>query len=235
MQKNAFTIAEVLITLAIIGIIAAMTIPSIVVSNQKAELESRFAKSYSTVMNVVNLAQAENGPLETWDWKESYSQEERINFVKTYFLPYLKVLKFCQDSSSTGCFGKGMYKRLNGTDWQEIDKSPYPQVLLTDGTSINFYILGGCLAQKNRCLCFNIDSNGPRKPNTIGLDVYSACFYPQVNEFQPFGVYVDKSYDETTKSFRRYTSEEVYQSCTGGGNGDFCAVRIIQEGFKINY
>lgn len=99
MNKNpAFTIAELLITLAIIGIIAAMTIPSIVASHQKAELSTRFAKNYSVLMQAMGLAQAQNGPIESWDWKNSYNNDDKRKFVKTYFLPYVNVAKYCPDA-----------------------------------------------------------------------------------------------------------------------------------------
>jgi len=79
----------VLITLAIIGIIAAITIPSIVANHQKRTLETQFAKSYRTLSQAVNLAVAEHGGIETWDWKETWTAEERDAFVKKYLLPYL--------------------------------------------------------------------------------------------------------------------------------------------------
>lgn len=67
MKECGFTLAEVLITLAIVGIVAGMTIPSILAGNHKTELEARFAESYSIIMHAVNMAVAQNGPIETWD------------------------------------------------------------------------------------------------------------------------------------------------------------------------
>ena len=49
----AFTLAEVLITLGIIGIVAAMTLPAIISSYKKIELENRFKKASSTIENAV--------------------------------------------------------------------------------------------------------------------------------------------------------------------------------------
>jgi len=54
-------LAEVLITLAIIGVIAAITIPSIVANHQKKTLETQFAKAYRTLTNAVNLAVVDHG------------------------------------------------------------------------------------------------------------------------------------------------------------------------------
>lgn len=46
---NAFTLAEVLITLGIIGVAAAMTLPSLIQERQNKVLETQFKKSYSLI------------------------------------------------------------------------------------------------------------------------------------------------------------------------------------------
>ena len=50
MKNNAFTLAEVLITLGIIGVVAAMTLPTLIQNNKNKEVEARLKKVYS-VMN----------------------------------------------------------------------------------------------------------------------------------------------------------------------------------------
>ncbi len=49
MKKFAFTLAEVLITLGIIGIVAAMTLPSLIIRNQNKALEAGLKKNYSII------------------------------------------------------------------------------------------------------------------------------------------------------------------------------------------
>lgn len=51
-MKKAFTLAEVLITLGIIGIVAAMTLPALMADYRAKELEVRFKKAYSTIWNI---------------------------------------------------------------------------------------------------------------------------------------------------------------------------------------
>ena len=48
-KKAAFTLAEVLITLGIIGIVAAMTIPTLVSNYQKKVLKTQFTKKYAEI------------------------------------------------------------------------------------------------------------------------------------------------------------------------------------------
>jgi len=230
-------LAEVLITLAIIGIVAAITIPSIVANHQKRTLETQFAKGYRTLQQAVNLAVAEHGDLSTWDWKETYTTEEKNNFAKNYFIPYLNVAKYCPaEVAGTECFPDVKYARLNGTMADNLARKIYfPKVLLADGSSISFIVKGNCISDNNRCFEFYIDINGHKKPNTIGRDLFSFNIYPQTNEFLPHGINKENSYDENSGSFTKYTTEEVEADCSESGSGWPCAAKIIQEGFKINY
>ncbi len=68
----AFTLAEVLITLGIIGIVAALTIPSIVAGVQKEILKNQFKKTYSTFSNAVMRVQSDWGtPVNCYYWDSS--------------------------------------------------------------------------------------------------------------------------------------------------------------------
>lgn len=61
MDKKAFTLAEVLITLGIIGIVAAMTLPAVIAKYQKVQLKSQLNKSYSVMQNALQKMQADTG------------------------------------------------------------------------------------------------------------------------------------------------------------------------------
>lgn len=68
-KKTAFTLAEVLITLGIIGIVAAMTLPALIQHYEKMVLKNQFKKSYSVFFNAVKLAQAKNeAPFACYRW-----------------------------------------------------------------------------------------------------------------------------------------------------------------------
>lgn len=60
--KYAFTLAEVLITLGIIGIVAAMTLPALIQKNNSIALETAFKKSYSNLYNAYMMVIAEEVP-----------------------------------------------------------------------------------------------------------------------------------------------------------------------------
>jgi len=64
MKNKAFSLAEVLITLGIIGVVAAITIPTLMVNFQKEKTVIKLKKAYSTLYNVYNLSVSHNGPVD---------------------------------------------------------------------------------------------------------------------------------------------------------------------------
>ncbi len=60
-QNKAFTLAEVLITLGIIGVVAAMTLPTLMNNTQNNELQTQFKKTYSELNQVARLFYNDNG------------------------------------------------------------------------------------------------------------------------------------------------------------------------------
>jgi len=221
----------VLITLAIIGIIAAITIPSIVANHQKRTLETQFAKSYRIIMQAVNLAVAEHGGVENWEWKDTYSAVEMDEFVKNYFLPYFNHIKYCPaDNSVKGCYHT--IKQFNDSI-VEKDNMARPKILLQDGTCIIFNFIKNGIKDKNRSMAIEVDTNGVKKPNKVAYDNFAFNIYPVSDEFLPFGI--NDTYDEDKGKFNKFTNEEIINNCPGELAGWACAARIIQDGFKINY
>ncbi|MBO8430376.1 type II secretion system protein, partial [Spirochaetes bacterium] len=60
-MKAAFTLAEVLITLGIIGVVAAMTLPSVINKTRNKELHTAFLKTYSELNQIAELFKADYG------------------------------------------------------------------------------------------------------------------------------------------------------------------------------
>ena len=63
-KKIAFTLAEVLITLGIIGVVAAMTLPVLIQNNINRTVETRLAKFYSVFNQALKMAEVEYGDKE---------------------------------------------------------------------------------------------------------------------------------------------------------------------------
>jgi len=179
----------------------------------------------------VNLAVAEHGAFDTWDWKTEYSTQERDEFFKKYFLPYLNTVKFCSaQNPNSGCFPDVTYKLLNGNSNLHLDSFENPKVVLADGTSVMLEFRDYTNRSKINAHVY-VDINGNKKPNVRGLDYHIFTFYAATGEFLPYGVYMDNLDNGVVKR----PIEDIYQGCSDKGNGVYCAVRIIMDGFKMNY
>jgi prepilin-type N-terminal cleavage/methylation domain-containing protein len=103
MRNKAFTLAEVLITLAIIGVVAALTISTVVRNYQKQQTLVKLKKVFSALSNTTNLAIAEHGPITGWKVGENATAQAAVDFANTYLIPYLKVSKNCESKTSGDC------------------------------------------------------------------------------------------------------------------------------------
>ncbi len=96
-MKKGFTLAEVLITLGIIGVVAALTLPALVHKYTYNLTEARLKKFYSVFNQAILMSKNVNGDFEGWDgfW---YSSEDTPNLdgidkgYEKYILPYMKVV-----------------------------------------------------------------------------------------------------------------------------------------------
>lgn len=82
-RYKCFTLAEVLITLGIIGIIAAMTLPALLAKWQKHITVNKIKKFYSSMNQVLECAKADNGDYNGWH------SDNSKDFYLTYIKPYL--------------------------------------------------------------------------------------------------------------------------------------------------
>ena len=101
-HKPAFTLAEILITLGVIGIVAAMTLPMLAENYQRIIIQTRLKKFYTTFNQAILRAVDEHGPYEGWNyWVEARDnngvlipQPEAISMAfNLYLRPYLNVIQ----------------------------------------------------------------------------------------------------------------------------------------------
>lgn len=92
-KLSGFTLAEVLITLGIIGVVAAITMPTLIQNHKKKVVETRLLKMYSSINQAINRSVSDNGEVETWEFPAN-NYDEVENFNKKYILPYLNVIKY---------------------------------------------------------------------------------------------------------------------------------------------
>lgn len=113
-NKIAFTLAEVLITLGIIGVVAAMTIPTLVANYQKKVTATKVKKVFAELNQVVRLSEVENGPMNFWDFETPESIDTTRKFLVKYILPYYKNYQECGTGGDYTC---GMPVSRNGVNY----------------------------------------------------------------------------------------------------------------------
>ena len=91
MSKKGFTLAEVLVTLGVIGVVSAITLPTLIKNYNKYVTAQRLKKAYSEIQNAVRLSTIENGEPNQWDITFKFTGVK--NFVKTYYLPFSNLQK----------------------------------------------------------------------------------------------------------------------------------------------
>lgn len=181
-QKKGFTLAEVLLTLTIVGIVAALTIPSLMQNIQDQDLKVKWKKAFSNISGVMPRIVADKISL-----KGNFSNSDSM---RDLFLPYLNVVKTCNQGANNGnCWPSNITFYDNTPDTPSENSG----VILSDGTLLNFIFLNSnCINSVNdilRCGSINIDVNGLKGPNKVGKDIYSV--HVLENRIVPAGIQED--------------------------------------------
>ncbi|MBP3924624.1 type II secretion system protein, partial [bacterium] len=216
-RKTAFTLAEVLITLGIIGIVAALTMPNLIANYQKKQTVTQLKKAYSQLAQALKLSEVTNGEVQYWNL-DAPSDE----FANKYVLPYLKhskILPVSEVNSNT------KYRFLDGT-YASAASGFYggTAIEIADGTIIT---VDSWTPSDNSFRTFYIDINGYKKPNVFGKDMF---------------VFWLRSGADLKPYFHQYTREELLfdtsllQRCTKDKTsfaGMGCATVIMLDGWEI--
>lgn len=221
-KQIGFTLAEVLITLSIIGVVAALTIPNLVKKYQEMQTVSMLKKEFSVLSQAYNMAVIDNGTPEGWSTGASYSQTGANDYVKI-LAPYLKVTKNCTTSGS-GCLPDSGYKYLTGaSDSGFVDSLTWgAKADLADGTVLVVdlwsascsSVEGSSLALSNVCAEVIFDINGKKSPNQWGNDLFAFLI-------TKYGVVPVGTAQETVGSSRNFST------CNTSGSGVSCAGWVI--------
>ena len=109
-RADAFTLAEVLITIGVIGVVAAVTMPTLIQNYKKHVVETRLAKFYTTINQAVAMSTAQNGEPANWvkdcgnSGAPTCTTDETIDWFKTYIGKYMSVSKIEPAEDDTGFY-----------------------------------------------------------------------------------------------------------------------------------
>ena len=182
-NKRAFTLAEVLITLAIMGTIMAITVPTLISTTNRNTYVNGLKKTYGMLDMATNQLMVNNsgtfanlGTGSTWVLEILYTYDSILDFENEGF-------------SGAGVYGFAWANSTNklsgGAAVESFDPTATVGIVLTDGTYILF--LGGsnsCTAAgvsvnlpyasdpNHLCGTIYVDVNGIKGPNTFGRDMF---------------------------------------------------------------
>ena len=224
-RKSAFTLAEVLITLGIIGVVASLTLPTLIQKQQEKIWINQFKSTYSILSQAYVRAYQEHGLLDEWN----LSTEDTKSSTKTVaekLLPYLKLSKnFGQNDKNSSHGLPNIYLELDGK--QSINWNGWRDVeyifALANGATVG---LNGVISgrdsnnnSENKAI-FYLDINGAKGPNQFGKDFFIMLFntknkYPVITGYNLWWL--------TEESCSRTKRQAWY-------SGGSCATWLIKTG-----
>jgi len=235
-----FTLSEILITLAIIGIVAALTIPALMVNYQKTQTISQLKEAYSLLNQAAELIKEDNGGTFIGIFAHNallYGASHNLDI----WAKYLKHSRICYGAPDTYINCWATTYNLTGTtltDWSNAYVNYSSGMVLANGMTVLLAgdtgdgwgpalgsglfgntCAGGTGQTNNECSGVIIDLNGRKPPNRAGKDVF--IFVLTIDGLKPY--------------------HDTWTDCddTGGSGvrfyGTSCAYRIVQDNWQINY
>ena len=170
-RKPAFTLAEVLITLGIIGIVAAMTLPSLIGKYQEKQWKVAYKKAYSSMSQAFMRMQANDEVLDMSGSLNEYGELRAPTVGENFktMSKYFNTIKTCFDNNADECWvcEDGQAGRGAGPEWLGCTKDNYAFV---DYSGMGWYLYS------NSEFPVLVDVNGFNRPNKLGRDRFVMRF-----------------------------------------------------------
>ncbi|CDE88686.1 TPA: prepilin-type N-terminal cleavage/methylation domain-containing protein [Candidatus Gastranaerophilales bacterium HUM_20] len=219
-MKKAFTMAEVLVTLGIIGIVSAMTVPTFLQNHQRKSYVTQIHKIYNemqqaalqymTNRNAVNLIEA--------------GLITDINAVDTFMKTYFRVIKECGENPvDNGCVAQG-YKKLTGKTITPFNVSvDYRSYVIASGAVIALFNEGDHLQ-------VHVDINGQKGPNIAGRDLFAFHVYKNgvIDDFVSGAILPPLTREQREDSYNKWcnSSSAIWYGCLG---------KLINDNWEMTY
>ena len=162
MNKQGFTLSEILITLGVIGVVAAITLPTVIKNYQKAQTVNRLKETYSLLSQAFTRAISDHDTPKNWD----YGNNNTDFFVENYLAPYIKIINKSTSAPE--------HYTISGGKLTDIAYENRPHYYLANGVELT---LSPYVSDVNVIFIF-ADLNGKKLPNRLGKD----CFFFQINK-----------------------------------------------------
>ncbi len=247
-RKVAFTLAEILITLGIIGVVAALTLPTLIQNYQKHVAVNRLKVNFNILSNAIRMAEAQYGNITEWDevingYNPDYMQDDdgkvqaktqAGKIIKKYIMPYLNASELTETKTLAQLGYKTNIVFKNGSTFAKPSNSG-SILRLKNGTTLLIDVAssveydGGKKALMGIKMVMDID--GANGANTIGNDVFMVTVpYAKDSRFMFLKNYVVNS---TTKKLdiKSKTRADLLLNCKT--YGEYCGAIIQMDGWQI--
>lgn len=212
----AFTLAEVLITLGIIGIVASLTIPTLMQKTQEKQMQVGWKKAFAEISQAHEQLNEEYGGTYT-DECDKFDD----SCLKNLFMTKLKYVKACNKSLTEECVATSKF--LDGTTAKMTPlNNNLPAIITPAGYSVKFRFHDkGCASTYASCGWMQIDVNGLKNPNTVGKDIFFLEIQKDILKPGTTGTAVNDSFSMTK------TQEELNNDCYNGSGVACSAIYLL--------
>jgi prepilin-type N-terminal cleavage/methylation domain-containing protein len=172
--KSAFTLAEVLITLLIIGVVASLIIPNLINDAQNAEFKAAYKKAYGVATLALRKANAEGLIQE----KTAWCDYPKSFYNWTAFKNQFSVVKECDYSNyQNNCWADGeLIYQTNNPPGLPNDDISTAESFFVDSTGMTWVYF--------QCFYYLVDTNGLKGPNKYGRDRFEFTFTPSMADIR---------------------------------------------------
>lgn len=237
LKKVAFTLAEVLIVLGIIGIVAELTIPVLLNDFQKKSEVVALKKFYTNFNQMLKLLSTEYGCIDDLACTGIFSGD--VSSVGGTIAKYFKVAKDCGATTDDTCFSATQNKGYAGTGASVSinGANSLYKFVTNDGMSIaiqvytnncaNAWSTSGTGPMSKTCGYVFADINGQKSPNRIGRDIFTFWITTGRGPM----LYPDGGLDDKANN----VAGRHWSTTCLPANSYQCSAQIIEQGWEMNY
>lgn len=221
---NGFTLAEVLVTLGIIGVVSAMTVPTLMQNHQRKVYVTQLHKVYNEFSQAAAMMLNDNNAINLTEARLGASEQSVTTNSEAFIKKYFKVVNDCGAGPATPCFAD-TYTTLSGAT-VEAEWSGCHSFALANGSSV-------CMSGlSNGQAYILVDTNGASGPNIAGRDYWV------------FSLYNDAVIDEgVTEACRKSSTcdkenarKTYYSNCDSVSDApDGCFGRLLNDNWEMTY
>ena len=209
-----------LITLAIIGVVSALTVPGLMNSYQKQTYVTQLHKVYNEVTQALTQYQTDRFAVNLFEAGLN-SQANAYTFIETYF----KVVNKC-DTVTSPCFANtSEYKNLAGNSATSVISANVKSYVLASGAAIRPLLN----IEGDKLINLGIDINGAKGPNILGRDLFFFGIYNN-------GLIDDFNNSSTSAPLSTTIRETLFTSkCQISTSGWGCFGKILNDNWQMTY